>query len=124
MPKSDGNAEKMKEIPNLIKNDWLAVSRLLASAQYINSGMDSSWVQELYLCHSLTYASELNDGRGVQDHHKSNGDRWRETKFRLLPYWHIFEKKMAIIEYNLIVYVWCIKENVLQKKPICKIFKN
>lgn len=65
-----------KKIPNLIKGDWLAVSRLLASAQYISSGMDCSGVQELYLRQSFTYASELNDGRGVQDHHKSNGDRW------------------------------------------------
>lgn len=65
MPKSDGKAGKKKEIPNLIKDDWLAVSRLLASAQYINSGMDNSVVQELYLCHSFTYARELNDGRGV-----------------------------------------------------------
>lgn len=85
MPKSDENAEK-KEIPSLIKYDWLAVSRLLASAQYINSGMDSSGVQKLYLCQSFTYASELNDGRGVQDHHKSNGNRWCETKSRLLPF--------------------------------------
>lgn len=88
-----GKQKKKKEIPNLIKDDWLAVSRLLASAQYINSGMDSSGVQELYLCHSFTYASELNDGRGVQDHHESHGDRWCETKLRLLPYWDIFAVK-------------------------------